>query len=148
LISLPSRVYSQQVFLFCMHRSYSPLRAVASRFTNITTSTWHPLVQWGARIRELWYIIIFFSYLRQKVERELEIKNVKLRDYEELEQACQFLHDNGILLHYDDPSLSGLYFLDPQWLCDMMAHVVAIRDVNPFVQNGKSEFSTNRQIPF
>jgi hypothetical protein len=65
------------------------------------------------------------------------MRDVKLRDHEELEQACQFLHDNGILLHYDDPSLSGLYFLDPQWLCDMMAHVVAIRDVNPFVQNGE-----------
>ena len=62
---------------------------------------------------------------------------MKLRSDEELEQACQFLHDNGILLHYDDPSLSSLYFLDPQWLCDMMAHVVAIRDVNPFVQNGE-----------
>ena len=82
-------------------------------------------------------MILSFTF-RQKVQRELEMKNVKLRDYEELEQACQFLHDNGILLHYDDPSLSSLYFLDPQWLCDMMAHVVAIRDVNPFVQNGKS----------
>jgi hypothetical protein len=88
------------------------------------------------------YNNLFSSYLRQKVERELEKKEVKLRNYEELEQACQFLHDNGILLHYDDPSLSGLYFLDPQWLCDMMAHVVAIRDVNPFVQNGKSGLNT------
>ena len=85
----------------------------------------------------VFYDTVLFTF-RQKVQRELEMKNVKLRDYEELEQACQFLHDNGILLHYDDPSLSSLYFLDPQWLCDMMAHVVAIRDVNPFVQNGKS----------
>lgn len=76
-------------------------------------------------------------HFREKVEVELELAQVKLRDFEELEQACQFLHDNGVLLHYDDPSLHGLYFLDPQWLCDMLAHVVAIRDVNPFVQNGK-----------
>ena len=76
-------------------------------------------------------------FFRKQIQAELEHVHVKLRDYEELEQACQFLHDNGVLLHYDDPSLSGLYFLDPQWLCDMLAHVVTIRDVNPLVQNGE-----------
>ncbi|XP_028415469.1 leucine-rich repeat serine/threonine-protein kinase 1-like isoform X2 [Dendronephthya gigantea] len=90
--------------------------------------------------------VVRADVFRQKVELELESKGVKLRNDEELEQACQFLHDNGILLHYDDPSLSGLYFLDPQWLCDMMAHVVAIRDVNPFVQNGILRFSDLSQL--
>lgn len=42
----------------------------------------------------------------------------------------------GVLLHYDDATLKELYFLDPQWLCDMLAHVVTIREINPFARTG------------
>lgn len=42
----------------------------------------------------------------------------------------------GVLLHYDDATLRDLYFLDPQWLCDMLAHVVTIREINPFARTG------------
>ena len=55
----------------------------------------------------------------------------------ELEQAVRFLHDNGTLLHYDDPLLKELYFVDPQWLSDMLAHIVTVREINPFVKDGK-----------
>lgn len=48
---------------------------------------------------------------------------------------------SGVLLHYDDPLLRDLYFLDPQWLCDMLAHVVTVREVNPHINNGR------RQLP-
>lgn len=41
------------------------------------------------------------------------------------------------MLHYEDATLKDLYFLDPQWLCDMLAHVVTIREINPFAPNGK-----------
>ena len=58
------------------------------------------------------------------------------RDTAELHQATSFLHENGVLLHYDDATLKDLYFLDPQWLCDMLSHVVTIREINPFVKNG------------
>ncbi|XP_075215251.1 leucine-rich repeat kinase [Lycorma delicatula] len=58
------------------------------------------------------------------------------RDAAELHQATLFLHDNGVLLHYDDATLKDLYFLDPQWLCDMLAHVVTIREINPFARTG------------
>jgi hypothetical protein len=47
-----------------------------------------------------------------------------------------FLHDNGVLLHYDDATLRDLYFLDPQWLCDILAHVVTVREINPFARTG------------
>lgn len=51
-----------------------------------------------------------------------------------LKKACiNFL---GVLLHYDDATLKDLYFLDPQWLCDMLAHVVTIREINPFARTG------------
>ncbi|XP_023236619.1 leucine-rich repeat serine/threonine-protein kinase 1-like [Centruroides sculpturatus] len=43
---------------------------------------------------------------------------------------------HGVLLHYEDATLKDLYFLDPQWLCDMLAHVVTIREINPFARNG------------
>ena len=54
----------------------------------------------------------------------------------ELEQAVRFLHDNGTLLHYDDPLLSDFYFVHPQWLCDMLAHIVTVREINPLVKDG------------
>ena len=43
---------------------------------------------------------------------------------------------SGILLHYDDPSLSDLYFLDPQWLGSMLSCVVTVQEKNPFQKNG------------
>ena len=55
----------------------------------------------------------------------------------ELEQAVRFLHDNGTMLHYEDPLLSDLYFVDPQWLCDMLAHIVTVREINPLVRDGQ-----------
>lgn len=72
----------------------------------------------------------------------------------ELEQAVRFLHDNGqvkygvvhvitvpptvgTLLHYEDTVLNDFYFVDPQWLCDLLAHVVTVRQINPFVKDGK-----------
>ncbi len=41
------------------------------------------------------------------------------------------------MLHYEDPLLSDLYFVDPQWLCDMLAHIVTVREINPLVRDGK-----------
>uniref|UniRef100_A0A6A7FVB2 non-specific serine/threonine protein kinase n=2 Tax=Hirondellea gigas TaxID=1518452 RepID=A0A6A7FVB2_9CRUS len=71
------------------------------------------------------------------VTQELANRGLKpFRDTAELNQATTFLHENGVLLHYDDATLKELYFLDPQWLCDMLAHVVTIREINPFAKNG------------
>ncbi|XP_068698664.1 leucine-rich repeat serine/threonine-protein kinase 1-like [Montipora capricornis] len=80
------------------------------------------------------------------VEEELARHKMHLRGPEELQQATSFLHDNGVLLHYDDPLLRDLYFLDPQWLCDMLAHVVTIREVNPHINNGVMKRSDLSQI--
>ena len=57
---------------------------------------------------------------------------------DELDQATTFLHENGILLHFDDSSLlSDLYFLDPQWLCSNLAKVITVQQKNPFQRSGK-----------
>ncbi|XP_045460940.1 leucine-rich repeat serine/threonine-protein kinase 1 [Harmonia axyridis] len=72
--------------------------------------------------------------------------NRTFRDHSELHQATMFLHDNGVLLHYDDATLKDLYFLDPQWLCDMLAHVVTIREINPFAKTGIMKLDDLRHI--
>ena len=65
-----------------------------------------------------------------------------IRDEEELKTATLFLTDVGTLLHYDDCSnhLNKLYFIDPQWLCKMMAKVVTVKERNPFLKNGILHF--------
>lgn len=52
----------------------------------------------------------------------------------------------GVLLHYDDATLKDLYFLDPQWLCDMLAHVVTIREINPFARTGVMKLDDLKHI--
>ncbi|CAG0916811.1 unnamed protein product [Notodromas monacha] len=74
---------------------------------------------------------------RSLVTKQMKSRfGMAFRDGAELNQATAFLHENGVLLHYDDSTLKDLYFLDPQWLCDMLAHVVTIREINPFAKNG------------
>ncbi|CAK1555976.1 unnamed protein product [Leptosia nina] len=74
---------------------------------------------------------------RRLVTQYMQAKNLKMfRDAAELHQATMFLHENGVLLHYDDATLKELYFLRPQWLCDILAHVVTVREINPFANNG------------
>lgn len=65
------------------------------------------------------------------------------RDLTELNQATSFLHDNGVLLHYEDSTLKDLYFLDPQWLCDLLAHVVSFV-TKLFVVEYSIEFSHSK----
>lgn len=43
------------------------------------------------------------------------------------------------MLHFEDPLLNDFYFVDPQWLCDMLAHIVTVREINPFVRDGESD---------
>ena len=61
-----------------------------------------------------------------------------IQSKEELKTATLFLTDIGSLLHYDDHShnLHELYFVYPQWLCDMMSKVVTIKEKNPFIKKG------------
>ena len=44
---------------------------------------------------------------------------------------------SGIILHFNDPGLylSGVYFINPQWLCQMMARVVTVKEMNRFISS-------------
>lgn len=55
----------------------------------------------------------------------------------DIDQATSFLHDSGILLHYEDSSLlNDLYFINPQWLCSMLAKLITVKEYNPFQRQG------------
>ena len=59
----------------------------------------------------------------------------------EIVKAINFLHKAGKLLYYNDPNsgLNELVFVNPQWLCNMMANIITIQNKNPFISNGLME---------
>lgn len=67
-----------------------------------------------------------------------QMQQVDIQDEEELKTATLFLTDAGSLLHYDDRrhNLHELYFVDPRWLCDMMATIVTVKERNSFIKQG------------
>ena len=66
------------------------------------------------------------------------MKLTDIQDDEELKTATLFLTDAGSLLHYDDRrhNLHELYFVDPRWLCDMMATIITVKERNSFIKQG------------
>ena len=52
----------------------------------------------------------------------------------------QSLHDTLLVL----TNQFDLYFLDPQWLCDILATVVTIREINPFAESLNQEITTRQ----
>ena len=73
-------------------------------------------------------MIFNFNDISPIVTKSLKNKRllIRFRDDAKILQATQFLHENGILIHYNDVALRDLFFLDPQWLCDILATVITI----------------------
>ncbi|EDO31971.1 predicted protein, partial [Nematostella vectensis] len=75
-------------------------------------------------------------------------KDNDIHDHEELALATRFLHDNGVLLHYNDQlrGLNTLYFIDPAWVCDLIASIVTVREKNGYVRDGIMLTSNVRMV--
>ncbi|XP_033739221.1 leucine-rich repeat serine/threonine-protein kinase 1-like isoform X2 [Pecten maximus] len=86
------------------------------------------------------------SYLLKTMHKMLDKAGALFRDVEDVEQGTRFLHENGILFHYADIGLKDLYFLNPQWLCDQLAQVVAVGQVNNFCKNGVMKAENLRML--
>ena len=61
-----------------------------------------------------------------------------IHDPEEVALAARFLHENGVLLHFEEQlnALNDIYFVDPAWLCDLLAEVVTVRERQSFIRGG------------
>ena len=75
----------------------------------------------------------------------------------ELQQATKWLHDNGtaidekntndsyrsvilgILVHFDDTLLSNSYFLDPQYLAELLSQIIATEQTTGLARHSNRE---------
>jgi len=60
----------------------------------------------------------------KKMIRDLNLMDLQSDD--DICKATHFLHEAGVLLHYDDCycNLNDLYFVDPSWFCDIMSTII------------------------
>ncbi|XP_017652783.2 leucine-rich repeat serine/threonine-protein kinase 2 isoform X2 [Nannospalax galili] len=72
---------------------------------------------------------IEFPVIDQKRLLQLVKGNQLQLDENELPQAVHFLNESGVLLHFQDPALqlSDLYFVEPKWLCKVMAQILTVK---------------------
>ena len=66
--------------------------------------------------------VLRFEEFEAAVRQQLADSSLKpFRDVDELNNCVKFLHEIGLIVNFDEPSVSDLYFLNVQWLSHLIA---------------------------
>ena len=68
------------------------------------------------------------KWIYLKHARRIAAEVCQIHDNQEFVILLDFLHDQRILIHFDDtPELNKLVVLDPQWLIDVFKKVITVQ---------------------
>ncbi|XP_069137453.1 uncharacterized protein [Argopecten irradians] len=107
----------------------------------------------GEKIPQAW-LQLESNITRQRAEKsvnvmqykdvEAEALNVGIIDKTEVVQAVQFLHDLGMVQHFQNEYLKDRVVINPQWIVDVMACVVSVKQT--VVKDGRLMHSDINEV--
>ena len=69
-----------------------------------------------------------YKHISLERAKQIASKVCKISEDEEILTLLNFLHDQRMLIHFDDnPELNNLVVLDPQWLIDVFKKVITVK---------------------